>query len=74
MKKTPCPTDVLCSAAKYYCNKGTLDRAIELLLKALESVTNNIYQHLQIRCCYRAKKYRGQESVQLMRMKKSYRK
>lgn len=55
LKKTPCPTDVLCSAAKYYRNKGTLDTAIELLKKALESVPNNVFQHLQIRCCYRAK-------------------
>ncbi|VTJ84903.1 Hypothetical predicted protein [Marmota monax] len=55
LKKTPCPTDVLCSAAKYYRNKGSLDTAIELLKKALESVPNNVYQHLQIGCCYRAK-------------------
>uniref|UniRef100_A0A8C9PZN7 Interferon-induced protein with tetratricopeptide repeats 2 n=1 Tax=Spermophilus dauricus TaxID=99837 RepID=A0A8C9PZN7_SPEDA len=55
LKKTPCPTDALCSAAKYYRNKGSLDTAIELLKKALESVPNNVYQHLQIGCCYRAK-------------------
>ncbi|XP_044092755.1 interferon-induced protein with tetratricopeptide repeats 2-like [Neovison vison] len=55
LKKRPCPTDVLCSAAKYYRNKGTLDTAIELLKKALESVPNNVFQHLQIGCCYRAK-------------------
>ncbi|KAB1271149.1 Interferon-induced protein with tetratricopeptide repeats 3 [Camelus dromedarius] len=53
--KTPCPTDVLRSAAKYYQNKGTLHPDIELLNKALESVPNDIYQHLQIGCCYRAK-------------------
>ena len=43
LKKTLCPTDVLCRAAKYYQNKGTLDTAIELLKKALESVPNYAY-------------------------------
>ncbi|XP_045658320.1 interferon-induced protein with tetratricopeptide repeats 2-like [Ursus americanus] len=54
LKKTPCPTDGLCSAAKYYRNKLST-RLSNYLKRVLESVPNNVYQHLQIGRCYRAK-------------------
>lgn len=50
-----CQTDVLCSAAKFYQGKGDLDKTIELLLRALESIPNNAYLYHQIACCYEAK-------------------
>ncbi|XP_052517077.1 interferon-induced protein with tetratricopeptide repeats 3 [Budorcas taxicolor] len=53
--KSPCQTDVLCSAAKFYQGKGDLDKTIELLLRALESIPNNAYLYHQIACCYEAK-------------------
>ncbi|XP_004461475.2 interferon-induced protein with tetratricopeptide repeats 2 [Dasypus novemcinctus] len=55
LKKVPCATDVLCSAAKFYRSKNALDRAIELLKKALEYMPNNAYLNCHIGCCYRAK-------------------
>ncbi|XP_069316174.1 interferon-induced protein with tetratricopeptide repeats 3 [Eulemur rufifrons] len=55
LEKAPCQTDVLRSAAKFYRRKGDLDKAIELFLKALESIPNNGYLYHQIGCCYRAK-------------------
>ncbi|XP_057362049.1 interferon-induced protein with tetratricopeptide repeats 3 [Manis pentadactyla] len=55
LEKAPCQTDVLCSAAKFYKRKGDLDKAIELFLKALESLPNNGYLHYQIAYCYKAK-------------------
>ncbi|XP_029787535.1 interferon-induced protein with tetratricopeptide repeats 3 [Suricata suricatta] len=55
MEKTPCPADVLCHAATFYKNKGDLDKAIELFLRASESIPNNGYLYHQIACCYKAK-------------------
>lgn len=55
LEKAPCQTDVLHSAAKFYRGKGDLDKAIGLLLRALESIPNNPYLYHQIACCYRAK-------------------
>uniref|UniRef100_A0A8C3WAG6 Interferon induced protein with tetratricopeptide repeats 3 n=1 Tax=Catagonus wagneri TaxID=51154 RepID=A0A8C3WAG6_9CETA len=55
LEKAPCQTDVLCSAAEFYREKGDLDKAIELFLTALESTPNNGYLYHQIACCYRAK-------------------
>ncbi|XP_053438541.1 interferon-induced protein with tetratricopeptide repeats 3 isoform X2 [Nycticebus coucang] len=55
LEKAPCQTDVLRSAAKFYRKKGDLDKAIELFLKALESIPNNAYLCHQIGCCYKAK-------------------
>ncbi|KAK2501358.1 hypothetical protein MC885_020423 [Smutsia gigantea] len=55
LEKAPCQTDVLCSAAKFYKRKGDLDKAVELFLKALESLPNNGYLHYQIAYCYKAK-------------------
>ncbi|XP_039077946.1 interferon-induced protein with tetratricopeptide repeats 3 [Hyaena hyaena] len=52
---TPCPAEVLRNAATFYKNKGDLDKAIELFLRASESIPNNGYLYYQIACCYRAK-------------------
>ncbi|XP_030191463.1 interferon-induced protein with tetratricopeptide repeats 2 [Lynx canadensis] len=55
LEGAPCATDVLCGAAKLFKRKGALDKAIELLLKALEGMPNNAYLHYYTGCCYRAK-------------------
>ncbi|KAM9617636.1 interferon-induced protein with tetratricopeptide repeats 3-like isoform 2-T2 [Trichechus inunguis] len=55
LEKAPSQTDVLRSAAKFYKTKGDLDKAIELFLRALESMPNNGYLYHQIGCCYRKK-------------------
>ncbi|XP_077607981.1 interferon-induced protein with tetratricopeptide repeats 2 [Crocuta crocuta] len=55
LKEVPCATDVLCGAAKLYQRKGALDKAIELLRKALEGMPNNAYLHYYTGCCYRSK-------------------
>ncbi|XP_007079339.2 interferon-induced protein with tetratricopeptide repeats 3 isoform X2 [Panthera tigris] len=55
VENTPCPADVLCNAATFYKNKGDLDKAIELFLRASKSIPNNGYLYHQIACCYRAK-------------------
>ncbi|XP_029787533.1 interferon-induced protein with tetratricopeptide repeats 2 [Suricata suricatta] len=55
LEDAPCATDVLCGAAKLYQRKGALDRAIELLRKALEGMPNNTYLHYYTGCCYRTK-------------------
>ncbi|XP_039727700.1 LOW QUALITY PROTEIN: interferon-induced protein with tetratricopeptide repeats 3 [Pteropus medius] len=55
LEKAPCQTDILHSAAKFYQKKGDLDKAIELLKKALESMPNNGHLCYLISCCYTAK-------------------
>ncbi|XP_023402708.2 interferon-induced protein with tetratricopeptide repeats 2 [Loxodonta africana] len=55
LEKAPCATDVLRGAAKFYRKKGAVDKAIEMLGKALKSMPNNAYLHYHIGCCYRAK-------------------
>nr|KAF6456850.1 hypothetical protein HJG63_011498 [Rousettus aegyptiacus] len=55
LEKAPCQTDVLCRAAKFYRKKGDLDKAIELLKKALESMPNSSYYCHLISSCYTAK-------------------
>ena len=55
LEKAPCQTDILCSAAKFYQKKGDLDKAIELLKKALESMPNNGHLCHLISGCYTAK-------------------
>ncbi|XP_037660371.1 interferon-induced protein with tetratricopeptide repeats 3-like isoform X2 [Choloepus didactylus] len=55
LEKAPSQTDVLRSAAKFYRKKGDIDKAIELFLRASESLPNNGYLCHQIGCCYRAK-------------------
>ncbi|XP_012578927.1 PREDICTED: interferon-induced protein with tetratricopeptide repeats 2-like [Condylura cristata] len=51
----PCTTDVLEKAARLYYYKGDLDRGIELLLMALESVPDNSYLQFTIGSYYRKK-------------------
>lgn len=55
LEKAPCQTDILCWSAKFYRKKGDLDKAIELLKKALESMPNNSYFCHLIAGCYTAK-------------------
>lgn len=55
LQKAPGQPDVLRSAAKFYKKKGDLDKAIELLTKALETTPNNGFLHHQIACYYREK-------------------
>uniref|UniRef100_A0A8I3MEJ6 Interferon induced protein with tetratricopeptide repeats 2 n=2 Tax=Canis lupus familiaris TaxID=9615 RepID=A0A8I3MEJ6_CANLF len=55
LEETSCATDVLCGAAKLYQRKGALDKAVELLKKALEGMPNNAYLHWHIGCLYRTK-------------------
>lgn len=54
LEKAPCQTDVLRSAANFY-RKSDLDKAIELLQRALESTPNNGYVYHHLGFCYRAK-------------------
>uniref|UniRef100_A0A8D2AVJ4 Uncharacterized protein n=1 Tax=Sciurus vulgaris TaxID=55149 RepID=A0A8D2AVJ4_SCIVU len=42
-------------ASKFYRKNGCVDRAIQLLQKALEARPNSAYLHYQIGLCYRAK-------------------
>lgn len=55
LKKEPRETDTLLSAARFYYKGHDADRAIQLLRKALESLSNNAYVHYHIGCCYRSK-------------------
>ncbi|XP_036121796.1 interferon-induced protein with tetratricopeptide repeats 3 [Molossus molossus] len=55
LERAPCQRDVLQSAAKFYQEKGDLDKAIELLQKALTSLPNSRYLCHLIAHCYQAK-------------------
>ncbi|XP_006880464.1 PREDICTED: interferon-induced protein with tetratricopeptide repeats 3 [Elephantulus edwardii] len=55
LQKAHHQTDVLQSAAKFYKRKGELDKAIELYLRAVESMPNNNYLYCQIGSCYMQK-------------------
>ncbi|XP_054975592.1 interferon-induced protein with tetratricopeptide repeats 3 isoform X1 [Sorex araneus] len=64
VEKAPHQNDVLRIAAKFYKNKGDLDKAIELVQRMLESTPNNCYLYHQIACCYwaKVKQVRNEES------------
>nr|XP_048294833.1 interferon-induced protein with tetratricopeptide repeats 2-like [Myodes glareolus] len=55
LRKSPCATDVLLSAAKFYYKTHDMDRAIKLLNKALVNRPYNAYVNYYIGCCYRSK-------------------
>lgn len=55
LEKVPCATDVLRGASRFYRNKDDLDKVIELLERALESLPNNVHLHFHIGSCYRVK-------------------
>nr|XP_023402707.1 interferon-induced protein with tetratricopeptide repeats 3 [Loxodonta africana] len=55
LEKAPSQTDVLRTAGKFYKRKGDIDKAIELFLRALESMPNNGHLYHQIGTCYRKK-------------------
>ncbi|XP_012872561.1 PREDICTED: interferon-induced protein with tetratricopeptide repeats 2 [Dipodomys ordii] len=68
IKKAPGATDVLCRAAKFYRKQGALDKAIELLRKALECMPNNAYLHYHIGSCYRSQVLqRGKKAMNVER-------
>ncbi|XP_008151204.2 interferon-induced protein with tetratricopeptide repeats 2 [Eptesicus fuscus] len=53
--KAPCAIDVLRGAAKLYRKKNDVDKAIELLTRAVECSPDNPYLHCHLGVCYRAK-------------------
>ncbi|XP_066099535.1 interferon-induced protein with tetratricopeptide repeats 2 [Saccopteryx bilineata] len=55
LEKASPATDVFRGAAKLYRKKNDLDKAIQLLKKALECSPNNAYLHCHVGVCYRAK-------------------
>ncbi|XP_034518299.1 interferon-induced protein with tetratricopeptide repeats 2 isoform X2 [Ailuropoda melanoleuca] len=63
LKGAPCASDVLCGAAELYQRKGALDKAAELLTKALEGTPNDAYLHWNIGCLYRTKVFEMLQDV-----------
>lgn len=53
LSSTSCQTYVFRYAAKYYRNKGCIDKALQLLHKALQTSPDSGYLHYQIGLCYR---------------------
>lgn len=72
VEKAPCATDVLQGAAMLYRKKNDLDKAIEMLKKAIEGSPDNAYLRYHIGECYRAKvcelQKRGQNEVQVQEL------
>uniref|UniRef100_A0A8D2CLG4 Uncharacterized protein n=1 Tax=Sciurus vulgaris TaxID=55149 RepID=A0A8D2CLG4_SCIVU len=52
-------------ASKFYRKKGCVDRAIQLLQKALEARPNCAYLHYQIGLCYRAKLFQVKKATNM---------
>lgn len=65
LEKVPCTTAVLRSAARFYRSKGDLDKATDLLGRALEGTPNNAHLHFHIGSCYRAKVLQMQRENEL---------
>ncbi|KAM6184815.1 interferon-induced protein with tetratricopeptide repeats 2 [Rhynchocyon petersi] len=70
LKKASCETDVLQGVSSFYRKKGDLDKAIEVLGKALEYMPNNAYLYFYLGCCYRSEviqiqneRYGGRENL-----------
>ncbi|KFP18665.1 Interferon-induced protein with tetratricopeptide repeats 5, partial [Egretta garzetta] len=55
MQKTPDLPHFLRYAAKFYRRKGELDKALEILKKALEAAPKSAFLHHQLGLCYRRK-------------------
>ncbi|NWI65383.1 IFIT5 protein, partial [Todus mexicanus] len=55
MQKTPCLPYVMRYAAKFYRRKGEVDKALEILKKALKLTPTSVFLHHQIGLCYREK-------------------
>ncbi|XP_041517895.1 interferon-induced protein with tetratricopeptide repeats 1-like [Microtus oregoni] len=53
LSSTSCQTYVFRYAAKYYRRKGCIDKALQLLHKALQTSPNSGYLHYQIGLCYK---------------------
>ncbi|NXW57858.1 IFIT5 protein, partial [Eurystomus gularis] len=55
MQKTPYLPYVLRYAAKFYRRKGEVDKALEILKKALAVTPTSVFLHHQLGLCYRSK-------------------
>ncbi|XP_055976957.1 interferon-induced protein with tetratricopeptide repeats 2-like [Sorex fumeus] len=55
LENGPCAPDVLERAAKFYRNMWDMDKAIDLLERALEDTPSNTQLHYNIGLCYRSK-------------------
>ncbi|XP_049620527.1 interferon-induced protein with tetratricopeptide repeats 2-like [Suncus etruscus] len=55
LEKGPCTSDVLDYASKFYRKMWDLDKAIELLKRALGDMPNNTDLHFKVGCIYRIK-------------------
>ncbi|XP_072882865.1 interferon-induced protein with tetratricopeptide repeats 1-like [Hemitrygon akajei] len=55
LKKTSDLPNVLCFAAKYYRQRGSVEKAIELLQKAFKLTPYSCFLHHQLGLCYRSK-------------------
>ncbi|NXE72863.1 IFIT5 protein, partial [Cochlearius cochlearius] len=55
MQKTPDLPHFLRYAAKFYRRKGEVDKAVEILKKALEATPKSAFLHHQLGLCYRRK-------------------
>ncbi|KAK7795079.1 hypothetical protein U0070_020181, partial [Myodes glareolus] len=53
LSSTSCQTYVFRYAAKFYRNKGCIDKALQLLHKALQTSPDSGYLHYEIGLCYR---------------------
>ncbi|XP_075831374.1 antiviral innate immune response effector IFIT1-like [Microtus pennsylvanicus] len=53
LSSTSCQTYVFRYAAKYYRREGCIDKALQLLHKALQTSPNSSYLHFQIGLCYK---------------------
>ncbi|XP_040601182.1 interferon-induced protein with tetratricopeptide repeats 1 isoform X2 [Mesocricetus auratus] len=53
LSSTSCQTYVFRYAAKYYRRKGCIDKALDLLHRALQASPDSAYLHYQIGLCYR---------------------
>ncbi|XP_069719327.1 interferon-induced protein with tetratricopeptide repeats 5-like isoform X2 [Phaenicophaeus curvirostris] len=63
MQKTPEFPYFLRYAAKFYRRKGDVDKALEIVKKALEVTPNSVFLHHQLALCYRAKLFQLKKST-----------
>ncbi|NXY40295.1 IFIT5 protein, partial [Ceuthmochares aereus] len=63
MQKTPDLPYFLRYAAKFYRRKGDVDKALEIVKKALEVTPNSVFLHHQLALCYREKLFQLKKST-----------
>ncbi|EGW00737.1 Interferon-induced protein with tetratricopeptide repeats 1 [Cricetulus griseus] len=61
LSSASCQTYVFRYSAQYYCRKGCIDKALQLLHRALQASPDSGYLHYQVGLCYR------QQMIQLKR-------